>query len=73
MTATDGIVGMFVCEFICAIIGVADGSPAAVKGQISLICIYIFFFASTWGPGAWVVSLAFWSREVTGSDIPGYR
>jgi hypothetical protein len=49
-------VGMFVCEFICAIIGVTDGSnPSAVKGQISLICIYIFFFASTWGPGAWVV------------------
>jgi hypothetical protein len=47
---------MFVCEFICAIIGVTDGSNQnAVKGQISLICIYIFFFASTWGPGAWVV------------------
>jgi SP family sugar:H+ symporter-like MFS transporter len=47
---------MLVCEFICAIIGVADGSnPSVVKAQIALICIYIFFFASTWGPGAWVV------------------
>lgn len=26
-----------------------------VKAQIAFICIYIFFFASTWGPGAWVV------------------
>ena len=50
---------MFICEFICAIIGVTDGSNQnAVKAQIALICIYIFFFASTWGPGAWVVSLS---------------
>jgi len=50
-----GAVGMFVSEFICAIMGVAKGDdPNVVKGQIALICIYIFFFASTWGPGAWV-------------------
>jgi SP family sugar:H+ symporter-like MFS transporter len=46
---------MFVCEFICAIIGVTTTSDNATKAQIALICIYIFFFASTWGPGAWVV------------------
>jgi hypothetical protein len=47
---------MFVCEFICAILGVTDGTnQTVVKAQIALICIYIFFFASTWGPGAWVV------------------
>ena len=46
---------MFICEFICAIIGVVTNTDAAVKAQIALICIYIFFFASTWGPGAWVV------------------
>lgn len=35
-----GALGMLVCEFICAIIGVADGSNHnAVKGQISLICV----------------------------------
>ncbi|KAF2403375.1 sugar transporter family protein [Trichodelitschia bisporula] len=50
-----GAAGMFVCEFIVAIIGVTDGhNPQAVKAMISFICIYIFFFASTWGPGAWV-------------------
>ncbi|KAF9457266.1 putative glucose transporter rco-3 [Collybia nuda] len=27
----------------------------AVNAQIAFICIFIFFFASTWGPGAWVV------------------
>ncbi|KAF2153614.1 putative MFS monosaccharide transporter [Myriangium duriaei CBS 260.36] len=30
-------------------------NKAAVNAQISFISIYIFFFATTWGPGAWVV------------------
>jgi len=50
-----GAIGMVVCEFICAIAGTASQSPSVVKAQIALICIYIFFFASTWGPAAWVV------------------
>ncbi|KAI9750027.1 MAG: hypothetical protein M4579_006633 [Chaenotheca gracillima] len=51
-----GALGMLVCEFIVAIIGVTDGQdPKAVSAMIAFICIYIFFFASTWGPGAWVV------------------
>lgn len=51
-----GALGMLVCEFIVAIIGVTDGSNhAAVSAMIAFICIYIFFFATTWGPGAWVV------------------
>jgi hypothetical protein len=29
---------------------------AAVNAQIAFICLYIFFFASSWGPGAWVVT-----------------
>lgn len=51
-----GAFGMLVCQFIVAIVGVTDGkNPQAVKAEISFVCIYIFFFASTWGPGAWVV------------------
>ncbi|KAJ6039695.1 hypothetical protein N7444_008600 [Penicillium canescens] len=51
-----GALGMVVCQFIVAIIGVTDGgNPKAVSAMIAFICIYIFFFASTWGPGAWVV------------------
>ncbi|KAL2820100.1 general substrate transporter [Aspergillus granulosus] len=51
-----GALGMVVCQFIVAIAGVVDGNnPSTVSAQISFICIYIFFFASTWGPGAWVV------------------
>ena len=61
---------MLVCQFLVAIIGdtvgfnhthvnaagadVANNIPA-VNAQIAFIAIFIFFFASTWGPGAWVV------------------
>ena len=41
---------MVVCQFIVAIIGTITSADAAVKTMIAFICIYIFFFASTWGP-----------------------
>ena len=70
-----GALGMLICQFLCAIIGVTvgfnkthpnpdgpDAEPAslannisAVNAQIAFIAIFIFFFASTWGPGAWIV------------------
>ncbi|KAL4758607.1 sugar porter family MFS transporter [Aspergillus foveolatus] len=51
-----GALGMVICQFIVAIAGTVDGENSkTVSAQISFICIYIFFFASTWGPGAWVV------------------
>ncbi|KAH8129884.1 hypothetical protein LI328DRAFT_27969 [Trichoderma asperelloides] len=33
---------------------IANNIPA-VNAQIAFIAIFIFFFASTWGPGAWIV------------------
>ncbi|KAF1987500.1 general substrate transporter [Aulographum hederae CBS 113979] len=51
-----GALGMIVCQFIVAIAGTVDGdNPNTVKAEIAFICIFIFFFATTWGPGAWVV------------------
>ncbi|KAG0303839.1 hypothetical protein BGZ98_006217 [Dissophora globulifera] len=64
-----GAIGMTICEFIVAIIGVTVGfnkthlegtatianNISAVNAQIAFIAIYIFFFATTWGPGAWVL------------------
>ncbi|KAF2732347.1 general substrate transporter [Polyplosphaeria fusca] len=51
-----GAVGMAICEFLIAIIGTAaPDSRAASLCMIVFTCIYIFFFASTWGPAAWVV------------------
>jgi SP family sugar:H+ symporter-like MFS transporter len=51
-----GAAGMVVCQFIVAIAGTVDGdNPNTVRAEIAFICIYIFFFATTWGPAAWVV------------------
>ncbi|KAK3984010.1 general substrate transporter [Cladorrhinum sp. PSN332] len=51
-----GAFGMVVCQFIVAIVGtVRPDDDKAVKAMIAFICVYIFFFATTWGPGAWVV------------------
>jgi sugar porter (SP) family MFS transporter len=69
-----GALGMLICQFLVAIIGVTVGfnhthaaptaedpdrtiadNISAVNAQIAFIAIFIFFFASTWGPGAWVL------------------
>jgi MFS family permease len=67
-----GAFGMLVCQFLVAIVGVTVGfnhthtdaagksianNISAVNAQIAFIAIFIFFFASTWGPGAWVRTL----------------
>lgn len=51
-----GAIGMFVCQYIVAIVGTTSGSVVANKVLIAFVCIYIFFFACSWGPCAWVVT-----------------
>jgi sugar porter (SP) family MFS transporter len=44
-----GAAGMVVCQFIVAIAGTVDGdNHSTVRAMIAFICIYIFFFATTW-------------------------
>ncbi|KAK5167512.1 uncharacterized protein LTR77_007211 [Saxophila tyrrhenica] len=51
-----GAVAMSICEFVIAAVWTADAnSKAANYVLITFVCIYVFFFASTWGPTAWVV------------------
>ncbi|KAI1265636.1 general substrate transporter [Xylariaceae sp. FL1019] len=55
-----GGAAMVFCQYLIAILGVTaarpgNGNDAAVKAQIAFIAINIAFFASTWGPSAWVV------------------
>jgi MFS transporter, SP family, sugar:H+ symporter len=58
---------MTVSQLLVAVLGTtttgqaADGvvfskNLGAQKASIAFVCIYIFFFASTWGPIAWVVT-----------------
>ena len=53
-----GASGMCVCQYIVAITGTVAGTSdlAAQRAAIAFVCIYIFFFASSWGPVAWVVT-----------------
>jgi SP family sugar:H+ symporter-like MFS transporter len=53
-----GAIGMCACQFIVASIGVtapANSLPSQ-DAAIAFVCIYIFFFACSWGPAAWVVT-----------------
>jgi len=52
-----GAAGMCVCEYIVAIVGVTISieNVTGQKALIAFVCIYIAFFASTWGPIAWVI------------------
>jgi MFS family permease len=44
-----GAIAMAICEFIIAIVGVsAPQSHAANYCLIFFVCLYVFFFASTW-------------------------
>ncbi|KAK3717741.1 Plasma membrane low glucose sensor [Vermiconidia calcicola] len=53
-----GAIGMCVCQYIVAITGTVAGAgnESAQQTAIAFVCIYIFFFASSWGPVAWVVT-----------------
>ncbi|KAF8967509.1 general substrate transporter [Flammula alnicola] len=62
-----GAFGMCMSEFIVAIVGVTAGQPHNVPGGvevnvtaqrvlIAFTCIYIAFFATSWGPVIWVLT-----------------
>ncbi|CAF1082609.1 unnamed protein product [Rotaria sp. Silwood1] len=53
-----GAAGMLVCQYIIAISSIIVDQSNAVfqKTLVAFVCIFIAFFASTWGPAAWVVT-----------------
>ncbi|KAK0386652.1 hypothetical protein NLU13_6487 [Sarocladium strictum] len=62
-----GAVGMCVSQLIVAVCGTTSTGQtdtgvitvknlAGQKASVAFVCIYIFFFAATWGPLAWVVT-----------------
>lgn len=81
-----GAIGMTVSQLLVAVLGTTTTSQdalgnivvhneAAQKAAIAFICIYIFFFAASWGPIAWYAQRAsfffihFCSHKLT--IIPG--
>ncbi|KAF9893357.1 Plasma membrane low glucose sensor [Aspergillus nanangensis] len=51
-----GAVGMCVSQLVVAIVGTVAASDVANNVLIAFVCLDIFFFASSWGPVAWVVT-----------------
>lgn len=52
-----GAIGMSVAQLLVAAIGTAKpNDQTANKALVAFVCIYIFFFACSWGPCAWVVT-----------------
>ncbi|KAH3671901.1 hypothetical protein OGAPHI_000087 [Ogataea philodendri] len=50
-----GAAGMTVSNFVIGIVGITTDSIIANKIMVAFVCLFIAFFASTWGPLAWVV------------------
>jgi len=74
-----GAVGMCFCEFIVAIVGVTAGKVAETGSQqvnvpaqrvlIAFVCIYIAFFATSWGPVAWVLTGEIFPLAIRGKGM----
>ncbi|RSL52320.1 hypothetical protein CEP51_015080 [Fusarium floridanum] len=64
-----GAAGMGVCQLIVAIVGTVTHNSAGQQALVAFVCIFIFFFASTWGIGAWVVSSELFSLEVRAQGL----
>lgn len=66
-----GSAGMAVCHFVIASVGTA----AAEEGRavniviIAFVCLFIFFFASSWGPVVWVVTSEIYPLKVRAKSM----
>lgn len=64
-----GSLGMCVSDFIISIVGVATNSASANKVLVAFACIFIAFFASTWGPICWVIVGEIFPLQVRAKSI----
>ncbi len=65
-----GAVGMAVCDYIISIVGMTtDNSIVANRIMITFICLFIAFFAATWGPVAWVVVGEMYPLRLRGKSV----
>lgn len=65
-----GAGGMAVSQLIVAVVGTAFPSTDIVnKVLIAFVCLYIFFFASSWGPTTWVVTSEIYPLKVRAKSM----
>lgn len=51
-----GSIGMGVSNYIIAVVGATVDSVIADKVMLAFVCVFIAFFAATWGPAVWVIT-----------------
>lgn len=65
-----GAAGMAVCQLVVAAVGTAfPDTYTANMVLIVFICCFIFFFASSWGPVAWVVTAEIYPLKVRAKSM----
>lgn len=66
-----GAAGMCVCQFIVGTVGVTLSKTAPVTNYITIIflCLFIFFFAASWGPVTWVVTSEIFPLKVRAKSM----
>jgi sugar porter (SP) family MFS transporter len=65
-----GAAGMAVSQLVVAIVGtVLPDTYSANMVLIAFVCLYIFFFAASWGPGAWVVTSEIYPLKVRAKSM----
>jgi sugar porter (SP) family MFS transporter len=64
-----GAGGMAVCQLILAAVGSNVSSSAADRVVVVFLCFYLFFFASSWGPVAWVVTSEIYPLKVRAKSM----
>ena len=70
-----GAVGMGVCQLLVAAVGTAYSSATGGNEYtanlilIIFVCLYIFFFAASWGPVVWVVTSEIYPLKVRAKSM----
>ena len=65
-----GAAGMAVCQFIVGGVGtnLADQRSANIV-LVVFVCLFIFFFAASWGPVAWVVTSEIYPLKIRAKSM----
>ena len=65
-----GSAGMAVCQFVVASVGTASPEqPTTSIVLIVFVCCFIFFFAASWGPVAWVVTSEIYPLKIRAKSM----
>lgn len=66
--ASSDVLALLTAQLIVAIVGnvISTQNLAGQRVLIAFVCIFIAFFAATWGPLAWVVTSEIYPQTIRG-------